>query len=119
MSKPTLTHPTLRTVAAPSDETGRPPRRPMLGEIVHFVLLDGPWRGYHRAAIVTGAFLGGAVNLTVFLDQAIDVPPELQTDGTAPPMSPFEPLARVWSPTYDADGTPGTWHYPERSQPTS
>ena len=70
--------------------------RPSIGRVVHFV---DPTTGQHQAAIITAAPASGvaevvqAVTLSVLGEDFIS-------------FKPFVP--------YDAEGKPGTWHWPER-----
>lgn len=78
---------------------------PRIGEIVRYVLGEGPRKGEARAAIVTFVHKDaseehpGCVNLTMFAGTPKDYPKA--ADGT-PTICPAR--------DYDADGAPGTWH---------
>lgn len=82
---------------------------PSIGRIVHYVLPDeSPRKGEHRAALITGTHLGETdANLNVYFDQVDDVPH----------VKTFHVQGRVASAKYDETGKPGTWHWPERSEP--
>lgn len=84
-------------------------QQPSVGRIVHYVLPSGHRQGEHRPAIITRVWqpiehdsAPGMSNLSVFQDQSDDFGDSVYK-------------ARCQgSVLYCADGTPGTWHWPER-----
>lgn len=92
---------------SPTPDPTVPTQPPSLGRNVHYVLPDGPNKGHHRAAIITGVHGRSCVNLTVFLDQ--------HADDTR--SGDFIATRRAWSCNYSANSEPGTWHYPEPVKP--
>ena len=85
------------------------PGLPGVGRIVHYVLpLDSPHAGEHRAAIVAESVgVDEYLTLTVCKAHADDRssdPWRLCGCSTFPAF--FVP--------HDAEGAPGTWHWPER-----
>ena len=84
---------------------------PSIGRIVHYVLNHGKSEGQHRPAIIietcehlfgAGVYSREECQLMVFVDGS--------NDGT-----PWHGLP-IWATSvpHDEDGTPGTWHWPER-----
>jgi hypothetical protein len=85
-------------VVAPADAPVADPE-PKLGEIVFYVLAEGPNKGQRRPAIVTFIWPDGGVNLICFPGKANDF--ASAANGGPTPMP---------GRTYDPDGAPGTWH---------
>lgn len=83
-------------------------QKPSAGRIVHYVLDRGPRQGTHRPAIVVEAVNGYTADLQVF------------TNGTRGDTPKGDRCPNVfWKPgcVQDEEGkTPGTWHWPERTE---
>lgn len=98
-----------------------------VGRIVHYVLRGeepgvlGHRKGDHRAAMVIRLFESGGgelgkANLAVFLDGSNDL--AIYSDsfvGKAEIQAGLVPPMWVTSVPYDAEGAPGSWHWPERA----
>jgi hypothetical protein len=83
-------------------------RRPSVGDIVHFVLEEGPHAGEHRPALIVkvwGATPGSACQLQVFTD----------SDGGGLSNDQLPPVLLKTSRSQGAG--PGTWHWPEAAEP--
>lgn len=87
---------------------------PSLARIVHYVLPEQSNNaGQHRAAVVTSeAGELDAINLSVHLDKPDDAPSDHGFSDRYRLMTQFD--MRVFNAPHDADGKPGTWHWPER-----
>ncbi len=83
-----------------SEEPRKARQVPATGQIVHYVLPDGPNAGAHRPAIITEVWSGGYVNLQVFVDGTNDY---RDYSGT------------VWATSIEYSEEAGlrTWHWPE------
>jgi len=77
-------------------------RTPTIGDIVHYVLSDGPCRGQHRPAFVVQVWSGGYVNLQVFVDGTNDYP---------------DYSGSVWATSIERSDEyrPRSWHWPEQA----
>lgn len=75
-------------------------KQPSIGDIVLYVLPDGPHAGEDRPAFVVQIWSGGYVNLQVFIDGTNDYP---DYNGS------------VWATSieHDEEMKPRTWHWPE------
>jgi hypothetical protein len=77
-------------------------KKPFVGQIVHYVLNQGPNRGAHRPAVVVGVRTEHTVDLQVF------------SNGTKGDMPKGDSLPNVfWKPSAELDETghsEGTWH---------
>lgn len=77
-----------------------------VGRIVHYVMEDGLHKGEVRPAIIVKVWDGsqnGCCQLQVF------------TDGTNDGERYASGVTWKTSRVYDADGGPGTWHWPVRA----
>jgi hypothetical protein len=75
-----------------------------IARVVHFVMADGPGRGKHRPAFITGIIDAdkGIVNLQIFRDAE---------DGAVTMATPSFIVPKV---KHSPDGAEATWHWPER-----
>ena len=89
-------------------ETSEPKVMPGLteGRMVHYVLDQGPYKGEHRAAVITRIWDHGTgyCNLTVFIDGSNDEYGEYV-------LGP----AWITSVEYSEDPRPRTWHWIEKA----
>lgn len=99
----------------PADQpksTPRPPAKPSVGSIVHYVLEAGIGTGAHRPAIIVRVWEGSGEPALVQLQVFTDGPNDGYLGRSA---DAADAQNTVWrsSVKYSADATPGTWHQPE------
>ena len=76
-----------------------------VGRMVHYVLEDGPSKGQVRPATVVRIWEGSAGGCCQL---------QVLTDGHNDGEQYAGGIAWKTSRLYDADGKPGTWHWPPR-----